>query len=107
MLTVYTVATEMIASAKPLIDAVTRRDKPLADQLRRACQSVLLNIAEGTHNQGGSEVCRFFTALGSAREARAAVAIAVAWDYVDAAESKTCDELLDRTVLYRLSRRQS
>jgi four helix bundle protein len=68
----------------------------LADKLRRVAKSVLLNIAEGANSQGAHEVSRYYTALGFAREARAALAISAAWSYVDATVCGDCDKLLDR-----------
>src|SRR5688500_2571190 len=45
MLEVHRVADQMVDVVVPVIDGVERRDRPLADQLRRALQSVVLNIA--------------------------------------------------------------
>jgi len=40
-------ALEVVELARPLIEAVYRRDRDLASQLRRAISSVALNLAEG------------------------------------------------------------
>ena len=49
----------------------------LADQLRRACYSVPLNIAEGTTRRGTRDYRKFLdTAWGSLAEVQSAIAIA-------------------------------
>src|SRR5438094_9720567 len=49
----------------------------LADQLRRACYSIPLNIAEGTTRRGTRDYRRFLdTAWGSLAEVQSALAIA-------------------------------
>jgi four helix bundle protein len=104
MLHVHAVAEEAVIALGPLINAIARRDKSLADQLRRAGTSVLLNIAEGERSDAGNARARFHTAAGSAREARAALALAVAWQYVMPAERARVERLLDQVggMLYRL-----
>ena len=81
----------VVALARPVVEAVQRKDRDLgswffnhssASQLRRAISSVVLNLAEGFGSSGGNVRLRFQTALGSLREARAAVRVAVAWGYV-------------------------
>jgi four helix bundle protein len=73
---------EVVALARPLVDAVQRRDKDLASQLRRAISSVALNLAEGFGCTGGSARARFETARGSLNEAHTGFRIAVAWRYI-------------------------
>lgn len=73
---------EVVALARPLVDAVQRRDKDLASQLRRAISSVALNLAEGFGCTGGSARARFETARGSLNEAHAGFRVAVAWRYI-------------------------
>ncbi len=90
----------------PVIEAVRRRDRGLADQLRRAAQSVLLNIAEGRGNKDGNARLRFATACGSAKEVRAALMIAGMWGYVPAQRVARLDGRLDEVcaITWTLSR---
>ncbi len=46
MLKVYAVVLEVVRDAKPIIEAIERRDPDLARQMRRAVTSVPLNISE-------------------------------------------------------------
>jgi four helix bundle protein len=75
-------AIEVVALARPLVEAVVRRDRNLASQLRRSLSSIVLNLAEGLGTQAGNARLRFETARGSLREAKAALRVAIAWGYV-------------------------
>ena len=75
-------ALEVITLARPLVEAVARRDRDLGAQLRRALSSIALNIAEASGNQGGNARLRYESARGSLYEARAALRVALAWGYV-------------------------
>jgi four helix bundle protein len=98
---------QFVEQARPLVDAVAKRDRDLALQVRRALNSVALNVAEALGNAGGNTRLRLQSALGSLYEARAGLRLAVAWGYVSAQE---CAEILatnDRlgARLYGLARR--
>ena len=58
-------ALEVVEQARPLVEAIQRRDRDLASQLRRAISSVALNLAEGFGCTGGCARARFETARGS------------------------------------------
>ena len=88
-------AVEAITLARPLVEAVTRRDRELGSQLRRALSSVALNLAEGWGSQGGNARLRYESARGSVYEARAALHVAIAWGYVSAENAFTVLESLD------------
>ncbi len=107
MLIAQTVALEAIRRLRPVVEKVQRRDRELADQLRRAASSVVLNVAEGHGSRGGNRRLRFETALGSATEASSALEVAVAWGYVAADEVVDAETELDRAraLLWRLTRR--
>ena len=75
-------ALDIATQARPLVEAIQRRDRDLASQLRRAISSIALNSAEGRGVVGGNSRVRFETALGSLYEAQAGVRLAVAWGYI-------------------------
>ena len=83
------------------------RDAKLADQMRRAAQSVVLNIAEARGNDGGNTRLRFATACGSAKEVRAALDVASDWGYIEAQMAMELDRRLDRVcaITWVLSRK--
>jgi four helix bundle protein len=102
---VQNVALEAIAALRPLMPLIRRSDRSLADQLARAASSAVLNIAEGTRSDPGNRRARYFTAAGSANEARAALRVAVTWGYLGEARAADAELLLDRVVamLWRLT----
>jgi len=62
------------------------RDFGLRDQMRRACVSILSNIAEGFERSGTGEFVQFLSAAkGSAGEVRAQLYVALDRNYVDVA----------------------
>jgi four helix bundle protein len=103
---VYEVARELQRELRAIEPIVRRRDKDLADQLRRAGQSVVLNIGEGNLSGGGHKRARFETAMGSANEVTCALHAAVDWGYVGETQTKAAEELADRVraMLWRLTR---
>ncbi len=95
-LIVYDLALEMLRHIKLIIDKVARHDRNLADHMHRSAQQSFLNIAEARSARGRNEVAKFTNALCEAREARAAVAVAIAWGYVTAQEAQLADSNLNR-----------
>ncbi len=93
---VYIRARKVVRELAPLLQAVRKHDRALADQLRRAAQSVVLNIAEARGSDAGNARSRFATACGSAKEVRAALHIAGDWGYIDTQTATHLDEKLDR-----------
>ena len=104
---VYVRSLEIVRELPPLIAKVQRRDRKLADQLTRAAQSVVLNIAEGRGNKDGNAKLRFATACGSAKEVRAALSIASTWGYLEPRRVANLDEDLDEicAITWVLSRK--
>jgi four helix bundle protein len=92
---VYVRAQEVVRELPPLLQRIREHDKKLADQLKRAAQSVVLNIAEGRGNRGGNARLRFATACGSAKEVRAALTVASDWGYIEAGVATRLDKRLD------------
>jgi four helix bundle protein len=60
----------------PLLPIIRKADRDLFDQVRRAMNSVVLNIAEADGNDAGNARSRFATACGSAKEVRAGLQLA-------------------------------
>lgn len=82
----------------------------LADQLRRACYSVPLNIAEGNTRQGSREYRRFLdTARGSLAEVETIIEMAQELEYIRPAEFGRLEALVTETgkTLYGLLRKIS
>ena len=82
MLRIYDVMLDAIAAARPLFRAIAAHDRDLGNQLSRAAQSVVLNIAEGSGSAGGVRRARYRTALGSARETVAGLQVAERSGYI-------------------------
>ena len=93
MLRIESVALLACAEVGRVAVVVARRDASLADQMRRAMASVALNISEANGSQGGNRNARFFDALGSAREVRTALNVAVAFGYVREIDAQLVDRL--------------
>ena len=104
---VQTRALQAISQIQPLATAIRRKDNDLARQLRKAMNSVVLNIAEAQGNDPGTGKARFASACGSAKEVRAALTAAAAWGYVAADRAPEVDRLLDEVcaMTWRLSGR--
>ena len=102
----YEVSMKMVKSVAPVIQAVARKDRALADQMRRAASSVPLNVAEGSRRNGKDRKHSYRIAAGSAHELRTAIRVAESWGYVDAQSVGPVDALLDRelALLWGLTR---
>ena len=74
-------ALAVTALTRPLVDAIQRKDRDLASQVRRAINSIALNVAEARGVASGNSRLRFETALGSLYEAQAGLKLALAWGY--------------------------
>ena len=101
---VHDVAVQMNAAVARVHAKVRVTDAGLADQLKRAAQSVPLNIDEGNRRAGRDRLHLWRIAAGSAAEVRSALEVAVAWGYIDGDAAKAVDALADRVVamLFRL-----
>ena len=98
---------KLLRRARPLVEAVSRKDRDLGSQLLRALSSIPLNTAEGFGSTGGNARLRYRTALGSLYEAQVALAVASVWGYVD--EARTAAVIAELEALggrlYGLARR--
>jgi four helix bundle protein len=84
-----------------------KRDRSLFEQVHRAMNSVVLNIAEADGNDLGTSKARFASACGSAKEIRAGLQLAVAYGYVASSTVAQVDTTLDEVcaMSWRLSGR--
>ncbi len=103
MFIAYEISKQLIVSLRPLVPVIRSNDRDLADQLRRAAQSVLLNLGEGQKFQNGNRRKHYEIAQGSANEVKAALDAAEAWGWIE--ERGEERELLDRllAVLWKLT----
>ena len=101
------VATDAVVLLRPLVELIHRHDKGLADQIRRAASSVVLNLAEAAYNNAGHRRARFESARGSANEVRAGLHLACAWGYITPGKAAVVDAHYDRVLAltYRLWQR--
>ena len=81
-------ALQAAGGLRQVLPVVRKRDRSLFDQIHRAMNSVVLNIAEADGNDAGTARARFASACGSAKEVRAGLQLAVAYGYVPTTKSK-------------------
>ena len=100
-------ALQAAGELRQLLPVVRKRDKSLFDQIHRAMNSVVLNIAEAEGNDAGTARARFSSACGSAKEVRAGIQLAVAYGYVPDMKVQAVDMALDEVcaMSWRLSGR--
>jgi four helix bundle protein len=96
MFIAHEVAVQLIGSLRGSLDRLALKDAPLADQLRRAAGSVLLNIAEGARRAGKDRAHHYRIAAGSAAEVGAALDVAATWGHLDEAALDEIRRLVDR-----------
>jgi four helix bundle protein len=80
------VSYRLIEALSTIVPAIERRDRDLADQIRRAATSVSLNLAEGSCSTKGNRHRHFSIAHGSASEVKAGLCVAKAWGWIDGSE---------------------
>jgi len=103
---VYGAALGLVSALRSVLGELTKSDRALADQLRRAASSVVLNIAEGNRRTGKDRLHFFRIAAGSAAEVRAALDVARAWGMIGVTSAGEAE--LDRVLamLWRLTHRR-
>ena len=97
---VYRLARKVLALLAKWTARPPRKAAPVTDHLDRALDSILLNIAEGTGKDRGSrDRARFYKiALGSAKEAAAALDIMVLRSFIRPEKAEEARTLLRRIV---------
>jgi four helix bundle protein len=97
------VSVQLVESLRDVVPLVERSDRDLADQLRRAASSVVLNLAEGQRSAKGNRHKHHALAHGSANEVKAALELACAWGWIGQVDAPR--EILDRllALLWRLT----
>ena len=83
MFIAYEVSLEVIRTLRPLVPIIEAHDRDLADQLKRAATSVVLNLAEGQRSAKGNKNKHYAIAHGSANEVKGALHSAVAWGWIE------------------------
>ena len=91
----------------PVLQVIRKPNRALFDQVNRAMNSVVLNLAEGQGNDSGTAKARFASACGSAKEVRAGLELAVAYGYLSSSDVAEVDIALDEVcaMSWRLSGR--
>ena len=100
-------ALEAARGLRQVMPVVKKRDRSLFDQIHRAMNSVVLNIAEADGNDPGTAKARFASACGSAKEVRAGLQLGVAYGSFPSATVQAVDTALDEVcaMSWRLSGR--
>jgi four helix bundle protein len=98
-LDVFKAAAEMVICVDEIAESLPRGRGYMSDQLRRAANSVVLNISEGAGEYSAGEKARFYRmAKRSATEAAAQVIVASRLQLTGEAEVARARELLHRVV---------
>src|SRR5262245_12883167 len=94
----FEVALELIRYIRKLLEELERKDKDLANQLRRAAASVPLNLSEGRARVGRDRAHAYRIAAGSAGEVIAGLRVAEAWGYLELKEIEPTIGLANRVL---------
>jgi four helix bundle protein len=87
---------DVMPAIRQLVVAITKHDRNLADEAKRAATSVVSNHAEADGVRGGHRRERIQTAQGSLTELRSQLKLAAAWGYVPQEQIDRVDAHLDR-----------
>jgi four helix bundle protein len=86
---------DAMPTVQRLVEQIRVHDRNLADQVKRAATSVVLNHAETDGVRGGQRRMRIETAQGSLTETRAGLRVAAVWAYITADDAEQVDAMLD------------
>ena len=101
----YDVVLMLIAELRPIVERLRQRDRDQALQLKKAANSILSNVGEGSRRQGRDRLQHWNIAAGSAGEVRVQIEASIAWGDLDQDLTKNALDLLDRALamLWRMS----
>ena len=101
----YDVVLQLIAALRPIVERLRLRDREQALQLKKAANSILSNIGEGSRRQGRDRLHHYNVAAGSAGEARVQIQAAIAWGDLEPDPCNDALDLLDRALamLWRMT----
>ena len=91
-------AEQMIQALSGPVRELRSRDVDLYRQIKRAANSVSMNLAEGRRRTGKDRLHLWRVAAGSAAEVRSALHNSVAWGDLEAERIRDALELLDRVI---------
>jgi four helix bundle protein len=83
-------------SIVPLVHRIQRHDRKLAQQMKDATNSFVLNLGEGAYSDPGTRRSRYQSSAGSAGEVRMGLHAAVGWGYLRDGEVERALGHLDR-----------
>ena len=93
---VLDVSLELVVVLRPIVEHISRHDRDLANQLRRAATSVPSNISEGAQRTAKDRLHFYRIGAGSAAEVRTQLKVAIAWGAIEAPAVELALGLLDR-----------
>ena len=98
-------ALNLIAELRPLVERLRQRDREQALQLKKAANSILANVAEGSRRQGRDRLHCWTIAAGSAAEVQVQIQAALAWGDLTQDLCHKALALLDRALamLWRMT----
>ena len=101
----YDVVLSLIVELRPVIERLRLRDRDQALQLKKAANSIVANIGEGSRRQGRDRLHHWTIAAGSAGEVRVQIEASVSWGDLDPQLVKSSLDLLDRALamLWRMT----
>ena len=86
---------ELVECLREPVRRLGRVDGDLAEQIRRAANSIALNLSEASGRVGKDRLHSFRIARGSALEVRAGLRLAIAWGHLPAADAARSLSVLD------------
>ena len=101
----YDVALTLIAALRPIVARLRQRDREQALQLKKAANSIIANVAEGSRRCGRDRLHCWNIAAGSAAEVRVQLEAALAWGDLQHDLIRDALALLDRALamLWRMT----